>query len=130
MLGFITSKISSAATPYIMGGVAVVLFTLLATIGVLKWQNKGLETELAQAQQKIAEVRVSLETCRAGVAALEHSVQRQNERIESLQREAQVEAREDIVRGTEVLERERRRELPQGHGPEVMNQWFAEVASP
>lgn len=127
MIGWITGKLGSAAMPYVLGGVAVVMLGLVATIGALKWQISGLETDVAEARQETAEARTELTACQADSRELESAIENQNERIQRLKEERDIASAAAAMRGVRVLVRERERDLPDGHGPLVMNEWLGEV---
>lgn len=56
-MGWLIGKLTGVAGPYIVGALGGFILLLLATIGALKWQVAGLETDVAEARQATAECR-------------------------------------------------------------------------
>lgn len=118
--GWLGNKLLGAAGPYILGFVAAVLLVGAGTIAVYAWQNHTLRTALAESRQATAE-------CQAKRESLRTRLQEQNEAVEDLRQARDLAKAQADLRAVRVLERERARPLPEGHGPEAMNAWMREA---
>lgn len=126
-MGWILGKLAGAAGPYLLGAAAAATLLMLATMGVMKFQISSLKTDVAEARQETAEARTKLTACQADSRELKSAIETQNERIQRLKEERDIASAAAAMRSVRVLVRERERDLPEGHGPTVMNDWLGEV---
>lgn len=107
----------------------VVLAIALVSMGVAFWQKRGLEVELAESRQELAETvadRDALKGQRDAAltnnAALARAVQEQSERVRALRTEATArEVRAGTAARTILVDRII---IPEGRGPEALNRWL------
>lgn len=130
MIVWLTSKLTGAAAPYLLGGAGALVLGLLATIGWQAWQIHQGDAALADARAQHAEARAGITVCELGAAELRHDIADQNQRIADLRRERERLAARADADAVRMLTRQRNRELPEGHGPQAMNNWLRGVVAP
>lgn len=94
---------------------ALIILCLLGVLGLMLWNRSRLQDAINQKDTLIAELTTAIETQNTAIRDL----QTQSDMFES---EAAAAVR-TILRDGE----RRRRQLPAGHGPAVMNTWLRET---
>lgn len=130
MLGWLAARLVSGAGPYLLGAAGVVVLGLTATIGWQAWQLQQSKADLAAAQAQYADARAAIAACEQGAAELQHRIGEQNQRIESIKRERDRASALAAVESVRMLTATRERDLPEGHGPQVMNRWLRDAVAP
>lgn len=111
-MSWLLKYLAGAAGPYILGGAGVVLLALLATIGALGWEIKGLHTDVAKAETSVAEaktetaeVREELERESGNRQRLQDATDFQNSEIDRLQAECKASADTAVASALRALNR-------------------------
>lgn len=126
-------RLPDARDPIIFA-MLVVLAIALLSMGVTIWQKRGLEVELAESRQELAETVADRDALKAqrdaaltNNAALARAVQEQSERVRALRTEASArETRAGTAARTVLADRI---VVPEGRGPEALNRWLRESFS-